>query len=177
MSEYDTLNQKAQCLLTKYKQQKAQILIKEKLKYSRKIENHIPSNYNILQEKLADNSIKLNYNINFYKDINQAVDLALQKHALEFVDLNNKPIDMQYIYRQVDKTAYIFLFYGDEKFAFNKVLERMASKIKWLPKVIEGKIYGEINDAIIMQVFFDYDQAYAKYLKTLFDEKKFFINS
>ena len=177
MNEFDALNQKAQSLLETYKQKKAQKIIKEKLKYSRKIESHIPTTYNIIQNKIADKSIQMNYGLNAYKDINQAIDFALQRHVLEFIDLSNNPIDMQYIYRQIDKRIHIFFFFGNEEYAFNKVLEKMASKVKWLPQIIEGKICGEINDAIIMQVFFDYDQSYAKYLKNLYDAGKFLIRS
>ncbi len=150
--------------------------VKEKITYNNKIDYYIPFNWNFNSHKLHDYIIHLNYKIEVYTKNNKfketLLDIALKKEYDNLSLLKDTLCNATYIVREINNKAIVLIFYGEEQRGFEKVMERKASFVDWVPQIIEGKICGKITRAEIMKVLFKYDKEYALYLKRLLDNKK-----
>jgi len=172
MGSSDDIISRGQDILERYKINKLKLILKNKLKYSAKIDEYIPKNWNFQTDPLHDFAISLNYPINQYKEKSKILEMAINKNCPGLIETAEKNKNMQWIARDCqDYGSRIFIFYGDENSAFKKVMEKKAYKIKGIPKIVNGKIQGEISLAIIMKVFYSYDKNYALYLKELFEAR------
>lgn len=165
----DLLN-KGQAVLERYKAQKIKQILKQKHKYSSKIDDYIPMNWDYKKYPLHDYSVYLNYQTNQYNNKENILEISLSKYDSGVISALEKVKECVWIVRDENHGSRLFMFYGNENDAFNKIMIKKAASIKDIPHVVNGKIDREISLAIIMKLFLSYDKHYALYLKELFEK-------
>jgi len=143
-----------------------------KIKKSERIDRYIPNNWEVEKKVIYDRAILLERK---YSNLNGAnvVRQALSKdngllEAMQTIKV------CQYITKK-DKSnthIYVLFFYGEEKEAFIKVMEKKALFYPNIPHVVNGRIIGRTKKSDILDVCLNYDREYGLYLKKLFEEGK-----